>query len=58
MAEFIVPMEFTVTGDAFITAETAEEAVLKARRGLWDYSDITRGETKDWEVRGDAELNE
>lgn len=58
MAEYIVPMKFTVTGDAYVTAESPEEAVAKAERGRWDHYDITLGGTTDWSVEGDAEPNE
>ena len=58
MTQYIVPMDFVITGDAFVTADSPEEAVLKTNRGLWDSYDVTAGETKDWDVRGYAEPNE
>lgn len=58
MSEFIVPMDFTITGDAFVKADSPEEARQKAARGQWERYDLSAGETKDWRVMGEPEANE
>lgn len=56
MREWIVPMEFTVRGLAYVKAISAEEAEVIAKNGDHDHRDFD--ETIDWSVTGTAKVNE
>lgn len=56
LKEYMVPMRGHLQGTAFVNAENPEDARRKAARGESTY--FENGETTDWELDGEPELNE
>lgn len=57
MKEYIVPMTFTISGEAFVHAESPEEAEDLCEAGQWDDHDLSTGSASDWRVIGTPKEN-